>query len=415
MDKNQKMTDLDEAIQRILAEIKVMKDTEVVSLSQACGRVLAQDVVSHLSVPAFDNSAMDGYAVHCADFCKNDVALHEDGGRKYVVSQRIPAGHQGVLLERGTVARIFTGAPIPQGADVVIQQEHVQVLDDGHIVFTHWHEQGDNIRRAGEDIQKGDVVISQGKRLGVADIGLAASIGQAQFIVYRRPKVALFVTGDELTEPGQALKPGGIYNSNQYVLCELLRECGCEVVEQGVIRDTLEAVSERLAQAAKSCDLILSSGGVSVGEEDHVKNAVQKLGELKLWKLAFKPGKPLAFGRINGVDGAWFLGLPGNPVASFVTFLTVVRPFLQKLSGQVVSFPQAVHVPANFVIKTKGRREFLRARLNEIGQADLYPNQSSGVLTSMAWGKGFVDVPAHMQVEKGDLVRYIPFTYFLEN
>ena len=414
MNKDQKMTELDDAIELILESIGPVTETEVVSLDEVCGRVLAQEVRSGLNVPAFDNSAMDGYALNSADFLKSDVPADGLKGKSFTVSQRIPAGSQGSPLEKGTVARIFTGAPVPQGADLVIQQEHAQVQEDGRVIFTHWHAGGDNIRLAGEDIQKKAVVIPAGKRLGVADIGLAASIGMAQFSVYRRPKVALFVTGDELTEPGQDLKPGGIYNSNQYVLRELLKKQGCEVSDLGIIRDSLPSVEEHLKEAAKSHNLILTSGGVSVGEEDHVKHAVQNLGELKLWKLAFKPGKPLAFGRVGGDGSAWFLGLPGNPVASFVTFLMVVRPFLQKISGQNVSPVKAMQLPANFSGKTKGRREFWRARINEESGVDIYPNQGSGVLTSMAWGQGFVDVPARTEVKQGDLIRYIPFSHFLD-
>ena len=351
---------------------------------------------------------MDGYALRSADLSQDEV-----GSKKFLVSQRIPAGSQGTLLQAGTVARIFTGAPVPEGADLVIQQEHAQVQEDGSIVFTHAHGRGDNIRLAGEDIAVGSIVISAGKRLSVADLGLAASIGMATFTVYRRPKVALFVTGDELTEPGEPLKPGGIYNSNQYVLRELLRERGCEISDYGIIRDSMSAVEARLQEAAQAHDLILTSGGVSVGEEDHVKGAVEKLGELKLWKLAFKPGKPLAFGRVGAEKGAWFLGLPGNPVSSFVTFLMVVHPFLQKLSGQKVATPKTLQLKADFTAQSKGRREFWRARLNDVGAVELFPNQGSGVLTSMAWGEGFVDAPPHTEVKPGDMVSYIPFNHFL--
>lgn len=417
MDKNQKMTELDDAIQLILESIGSVKETEIITLDDAYGRVLAQAVVSDLNVPAFDNSAMDGYALNSADFGESDIQTEGAKGKAFVVSQRVPAGAQGQALERRTVARIFTGAPVPQDADLVIQQEHALPQEDGSVIFTHWHSRGDNIRLAGEDIQKGAEVIPAGKRMGVADIGLTASIGVAQLTVYRRPKVALFVTGDELTQPGEALKPGGIYNSNQYVLRELLRQQGCEISDLGIIRDSLASVEENLKKAAQTHDLILTSGGVSVGEEDHVKHAVQNLGELKLWKLAFKPGKPLAFGRVNGgkgTDGAWFLGLPGNPVASFVTFLMVVRPFLQKISGQEVSPVRTVRLQATFSGRTKARREFWRARINEEGWAEIYPNQSSGVLTSMAWGQGFVDVPAHTEIKQGDWVRYIPFSHFME-
>lgn len=418
MHHDQKMTELDDAIALILEKVMPLKEKEEVSLNNVQGRVLAQNICSTMDVPAFDNSAMDGYALCAADLTLADIQAEGRAGKAFIVSQRIPAGVQGNALQKGTVARIFTGAPIPAGADVVIQQEHVIVQDDGHVIFTHMHPKGDNIRLAGEDIQKDAVIITAGTRMSAVHIGLAASIGQATFQVWRRPKVALFVTGDELTEPGQPLKAGGIYNSNRYVLRALLEQAGCEVSDQGIIRDSLQEVQDHLLQAAQTHDLIMTSGGVSVGEEDHVKNAVANLGKLQLWKLAFKPGKPLAFGTINrnsNVSGgyAWFLGLPGNPVASAVTFMVVVRAFLQKLSGQVAQIPQSVQLPANFNASSKGRREFWRVRVNDEGNLDLFPNQGSGVLTSMVWADGFVDVPAKTQVKVGDKVNYLPFSSFI--
>lgn len=418
MHHDQKMTELDDAIALILKKVMPLEEREEVSLEDVLGRVLAQDVCSTMAVPAFDNSAMDGYALCAADLASTDIQTNDCTGKAFTVSQRIPAGAQGKILQRGTVARIFTGAPIPSGADVVIQQEHAIVQEDGRVIFTHMHTQGENIRLAGEDIQKSAVVITAGTRMSAVHIGLAASIGQARFQVLRRPKVALFVTGDELTEPGQPLKEGGIYNSNRYVLRAFLEQAGCEVSDQGIIRDSLQEVQTHLQKAAQTHDLIITSGGVSVGEEDHVKNAVEHLGTLQLWKLAFKPGKPLAFGMINKGDNvscghAWFLGLPGNPVASVVTFMVVVRAFLQKLSGQIVHLPRPVQLPANFTASSKGRREFWRARINDQGSIDLFPNQGSGVLTSMAWADGFVDVPAKTQVHIGDKVNYLPFSYFI--
>lgn len=406
MDLNSKMTELDDAIASMLACIEPLTQTEVVKLQQAHGRVLAQDVCSALSVPSFDNSAMDGYALRHIDLARADI----ESGKQFVVSQRIPAGSQGTQLQTGTVARIFTGAPVPAGADVVIQQEHAVVSEDGMVSFNKWHPLGDNLRKAGEDIQAGDVVLPVGRRLGTAEIGVAASVGQAELVVFKRPKVALFVTGDELTEPGQALRSGGIYNSNRYVLGDLLRQMQCDTSDLGVVEDNLQAVQDKLAQAALEHDLILTSGGVSVGEEDHVKNAVSHLGELTLWKLAMKPGKPLAFGRIkrsNGKGYAWFIGLPGNPVATFVTFLMVAKPFLQKLGGQSVTSVPCLPLKAGFSAQTKNRREFWRARVNAQGSVELYPNQSSGVLTSMVWAQGFIDVPANTQVNAGDTVKYI--------
>lgn len=418
MHHDQKMTELDDAIALILEKVLPLTEKEEVALSDVQGRVLAQDIYSTIDVPAFNNSAMDGYALCAEDLISADIQAEGNSGKSFIVSQRIPAGVQGNVLQKGTVARIFTGAPIPEGADIVIQQEHAIVQNDGHVIFTHMHSKGDNIRLAGEDIQKDAVIIPSGTRMSAIHMGLAASIGQAKFQVWRRPKVALFVTGDELTEPGQPLKAGGIYNSNRYVLRTLLEQAGCEVSDQGIIRDSLQEVQNHLQQAAQTHDLIMTSGGVSVGEEDHVKNAVASLGSLQLWKLAFKPGKPLAFGMINrgskvSGDYAWFLGLPGNPVASAVTFMVVVRAFLQKLSGQFAQIPKSVQLPANFNASSKGRREFWRVRVNDEGSLDLFPNQGSGVLTSMAWADGFVDVPAKTQVKIGDKVNYLPFSSFL--
>lgn len=408
MDVGKEMTQLDEAIALILSQVEPLKQTELVSLKQANGRVLAQEVRSRIDVPAFDNSAMDGYGLRHADLSESDVQIHKG----FAVSQRIPAGHKGGPLQPGTVVRIFTGAPVPPGVDVVIQQEHAIVKEDGTVAFTKRHKLGANIRKAGEDIEAGSVVIPAGRCLRCAEIGVAASVGLAELEVFRKPKVALFVTGDELAEPGEVLKPGGIYNSNAYVMYDLLQQSRCDVSDGGIIRDSLTSVQAHLKAAAQTHDLILTSGGVSVGEEDHVKHAVMNLGSLKLWKLAFKPGKPLAFGQINRDDGshAWFLGLPGNPVATFVTFLMVVRPFLQKLAGQTLAPVQSMQLKANFESRSKDRREFWRARINDEGSVDLYPNQGSGVLTSMAWAHGFVDVAAQTHVKPGDVVRYIPLT-----
>lgn len=405
----QPLTELDDAIAQILAQARTVTATETVALGEATSRVLAADVVSPLNVPAFDNSAMDGYALRSADVCEADV-----GVKRFIVSQRVPAGAMGRALEFGTLARIFTGAPVPAGADAVVMQENTAIQADGSVVLNVRPEAGDNIRRVGEDIRLGAVVVPACKRLGPADVGVAASVGQAELKVFRRPKVALFVTGDELVEPGGTLSPGNIYDSNRYVLGDLLRRMGCEVHDMGVLRDELSIVKKALEEASGQYDLVLTSGGVSVGEEDHVKQAVTELGELTLWRLAIKPGKPLAFGRIGKNGGqTFFIGLPGNPVSSFVTFLLVGRPFVQKLSGEKSQLPRTLTLTAAFSAKTKGRREFLRARVCDDGRVEVYPTQSSGVLTSMAWAQGLVDLPAHTHVQPGDMVRYIPLTELL--
>ena len=379
--------------------------TEMCSTLQADGRVLAQQVVSELEVPPHDNSSMDGYALRCAD-----VAL----GRALPVSQRIPAGSQGAPLQAGTVARIFTGAPIPQGADAVLMQEDcqevlgadaqapaIQVMSQPHT--------GQWIRRRGEDVTLGATVLQSGSRLGPAALGMAASVGLAQLQVACKPRVALFSTGDELVMPGtvapQDMVPGSIYNSNRFFLAALLRRMGCDVTDLGIVPDRLDATVQALRDAAQAHDVVLTSGGVSVGEEDYIKPAVQQLGQLDLWQIAIKPGKPFAHGR---VEAAHFIGLPGNPVSSFVTFLLLVRPFLLRMQGvQDVALPSQP-IRADFDWPRADRRqEFLRVRRNAQGGLDLFPNQSSGVLTSVVWGDGLVDNPPGRTIARGDNVQFI--------
>lgn len=406
------MTTLDEALAAVLAQAEPL-GVEQVDLFSADGRVLRADCISALQVPPQDNSAMDGYAVRAADISAAGVALP--------VSQRIPAGHVGTQLQPGTVARIFTGAPVPPGADAVLMQEDTQVLEDGRVQFHAIPKLGQNIRRAGEDIALHSTVLAQGMRLTPAAVGLAASIGMAELPVGRKPRVALFSTGDELVLPGtvapQDMRPGSIYNSNRYFLRALLQRLGCEVVDGGILPDNLEQTAQAIHEVAQACDLVLSSAGVSVGEEDHVKPAVEQQGELNLWKIAIKPGKPFAYGKLfrNGKDAsegvAHFMGLPGNPVSSFITFLLLVRPFVLRLQGMQDVAPKAVEVVAQFDwLKNEKRREFLRARHTVNGGLELFGNQGSGVLTSTVWGDGLIDNPPLTQIRKGDTVRFIPFT-----
>jgi molybdopterin molybdotransferase len=398
---------LDEALAELLQCATLLDGIESVSTFEADGRVLAQDLVSALQVPPQDNSSMDGYAVRCADVSSAPVALP--------VSQRIAAGSNGVPLAPLSVARIFTGAPIPPGADAVVMQEDCEVLTDGSVNITSVPELGQWIRRAGEDVTRGAVVLSKGERLTPAALGLAASIGMATLPVVRRPRVALFSTGDELVMPGavapEQMKPGAIYNSNRFFLRALLLRLGCEVSDLGIVPDRLDATVAALGQAAQNHDLILTSGGVSVGEEDHIRPAVQSLGSLDLWQIAVKPGKPFAYGR---VQNAHFIGLPGNPVASFVTFLLLVRPFLLKLQGVAQVAINPIAAEAHFTrARADKRQEFLRARRNAAGGVDLFANQSSGVLTSAVWGDGLVDIPAGQTIAHGDVVRFIPFSELL--
>jgi molybdopterin molybdotransferase len=407
---------LDDALQALLAHIQPLSSVETVATFDADGRVLAQDVVSSLQVPAFDNSSMDGYAVRSADV--------QQPGAELTVTQRIAAGHFGEALLPGQTARIFTGAPVPPGADAIVMQEQtepVQGQDATRVRFLTTAEAGQWIRRSGEDVQTGDSVLKRGQKLGPAELGLAASLGLAHLHVVARPKVALFSTGDELVMPGDVppadMRPGAIYNSNRFFLRALLHRLGCEVSDLGIVPDQREATVAALKTAADHHDLIVTSGGVSVGEEDHVKPAVQALGELALWQIAMKPGKPFAYGHVRrdtAPGQAHFVGLPGNPVSSFMTFLLLVKPLILALQGAAPQPPLLCRLPAHFDLpKADKRREFLRVRRNAQGGLDLFPNQSSGVLTSVVWGDGVVDNPAGQTIARGDLLSFWPFSEWL--
>ena len=398
---------LDDALAELLGHAQLLDGTETVSTFDADARVLAQDLVSALQVPPQDNSSMDGYAVRSSEIADEGVNLP--------VSQRIPAGTAPQPLTPGTAARIFTGAPIPPGADAVVMQEETEPAGEQVVRILRVPVPGQWIRRSGEDVTRGAVVLAKGERLTAAALGLAASIGMDHLTVARRPRVALFSTGDELVMPGEVapdqMKPGAIYNSNRFFLSALLRRLECEVSDYGIVPDKRDATLRALAHASKDNDLILTSGGVSVGEEDHIKPAVEQLGSLDLWQIAIKPGKPFAYGKVGA---AHFMGLPGNPVSSFVTFLLLVRPFLLKLQGATQLAPARMQLPAHFDWpRADKRREFLRVRLNAQGGLDLFPNQSSGVLTSDVWGDGLVDNPSGQTIEKGRLVTFIPLAELL--
>lgn len=405
---------LDAALAELLAQAVPIPDMEEVDTFEADGRVLARDLVSELQVPPRDNSSMDGYALRSVDVTVVGATLR--------VGQRIPAGAAADQpLAEGEAARIFTGAHLPPGADAVVMQEDCQSMEDGRVRINTLPSQGQNVRRAGEDVRLGTTVLPQGTRLNPAALGLAASIGLARLPVVRRLRVALFSTGDELVMPGtvapEQLPPGAIYNSNRFFLRALLQRMGCVVTDCGIVPDQREATINALRQAAEGHDLILSSGGVSVGEEDHVKPAVLALGSLDLWQIAMKPGKPFAYGKVRAGQGlAHFIGLPGNPVSSYVTFLLLVRPFLLSLLGVPARALAPVHatLPAHFEW-TQGdkRREFLRVRRNAEGGLELYPQQSSGVLTSVAWGDGLVDNPPERRIARGEPVQFIAFSEFM--
>ncbi|MCP4595620.1 gephyrin-like molybdotransferase Glp [Neptuniibacter sp.] len=391
----------DEALQRLLKGSDTVVDTEVVALADAAGRVLAEMPKASVSVPPADNSSMDGYALHTSDLLSSETAL--------VVSQRIPAGSAPKPLQSGTCARIFTGAEIPEGANAVVMQENVR-LEEDKAVFGAAVRAGENIRRMGQDIQAGAEILTVGTRLQPADLGMLASVGLSEIKVFKRLKVAILSTGDELVEPGLPLESGQIYNSNRYILTGLLHALGMEVVDLGCVKDTRESTLEALKAAADSADAIISTGGVSVGEEDHVKGAVEELGSLDMWKIRIKPGKPVAYGKVIDTP---FIGLPGNPTSTLITFCLLGRPCLMGLQGMNYEAPLQVPVKAGFERKRAiQRQEYLRVRL-ENGVVTPFSNQSSGVLTSASWANGLAVIPPETTIAKGDPVSFIPLSELL--
>lgn len=397
------LTSYEDALELLLCHAKPVDEVESVILNDALGRVLAEPLVSRINVPGWDNSAMDGYALRAQDL--------PAPGDRLPVSQRIPAGVSPQPLQAGTAARIFTGAPVPEGADTVVMQELCEA-DNGYVTINAELTLGSNIRRSGEDIRKGATIIEKGVRLAPQHLGLAASVGVPNLTVARRLKVAVFASGDELLMPGETLVPGKIYNSNLFSATGLLQALGCEIIDLGVVEDSLQATKEALARAAGQADLVLASGGVSVGEEDHVKPAVEALGELNMWKLAIRPGKPLAFGHIGGTP---FIGTPGNPVALFVTFILFARPFILKCMGLTDHLPRSITAEAGFEwSRPDKRREFHRARLERSPEGDtrvrVHPSRSSGVLSSVTWAEGLVVIPEKRVIQPGDRVEFLPFS-----
>lgn len=395
------LTRFEDALENLLSYAKSVHKSRKVPLNQALGRVLAEDQRSVVNVPPNDNSAMDGYAVNVADLTGTEHC-------QLPVNQRIPAGADPDSLTPGNAARIFTGAKIPQGANAVIKQEDCEALD-GAVRLPVNVKEGQNIRLLGQDILIDDTIMSAGTRLQPHHLGVLASVGIAEVAIYQPLKIAVLSTGDELVEPGMSLAPGQIYNSNRYTLTGLVQGLGMELVDLGIVADTLEATEEALLKAAQEADVIVSSGGVSVGEEDHVKAAVEKLGSLNLWRMAIKPGKPFAYGDVQGKP---FLGLPGNPAAVLVSFNILARPYLLKMQGANEIFPISYRAPIKLKRKSQIRKEFMRARMvHEQGQVRIepYSNQSSGVLSSAVWANGYAVIPAHTELCEGDEVEFVSF------
>lgn len=392
---------IDEALSLIMAAAHATDEIETLPLLDSLYRISANDLQATIDVPPYDNSAMDGYAVRHSDLAVSKGVL--------AVSQCIAAGHIGASLQAGTAARIFTGAPIPPSADAVVMQEDTELLGESLRIIAEVS-QGQHIRPRGQDIMSGSIVVPKGKRLLPQDIGLLASVGVAEVDVYKSLRVAVISTGDELVEPGQGLAAGQIYNSNRYTVSALLKALGFEVVDGGIVKDDLAATCQQIAALSSSVDVIVSTGGVSVGDEDHVKSAVESLGELALWKLNIKPGKPVAFGTVNRTP---FFGLPGNPASAFVTFCLLARPFLLRCQGQLDCEPTVMTVKAGFeMAKPAHRQQYLRARVIE-DKVTLFSNQSSGVLMSTSWANALVIIPPLTSVHCGDRLEVLMFSELL--
>ncbi len=403
---NQSMMSAGSALDYLLGAALAPNKTEIVSLDDALGRILSNDINSSINVPGFDNSAMDGYTIALGNKHLDKTNLC------FSVVDRIPAGTTGNELNEGCAARIFTGAPIPEGANTVIMQEECQLSEDGtQITIDRTINLNENIRPTGNDIVEGGIILQRGRQLQPQDISLAASVGVGELRVFSKIKVGVFFTGDELVEPGNPLTAGKIYNSNRYALVALLKQVGCEVINLGNIEDKFDSTCTALSELCGKCDLIMTTGGVSVGEEDHVKGAVESLGELNLWKIRMKPGKPLAFGKVGNTA---FIGLPGNPVSSFVTFAIFALPFIKKMQGNSKYQTNTIKVQANFDCKrAKPRREYARARLDySTGnvQANLFPKQGSDVMSSIVWADGIVEIPENTTFEAGKLLNYYPLS-----
>lgn len=400
------MIEFELARQQLMAQAKPLAPIQHVALVDALGGVLAEDVVSAIDVPPADNSAVDGYAFA--------LVSREQAQGEFSVSQRVAAGQVAGALVKGSAARIFTGAAVPQGADVVVMQEDVRV--GGERVFVSADvslSTGQNIRRRGQDVQAGDVIVSRGEKLTPWHLGLLASVGIDRVTVFRPLRIGVLSTGDELQEPGEAAQAGKIFNSNRYLMLALIRACGFEPMDGGTVADTAAETEAALSRMAEQVDVVVTSGGVSVGEEDHVRAAVEKLGAIALWKIAIKPGKPFAFGNLGA---ALFAGLPGNPSAVLVTFLVLLKPFLDRCQGRVSRDPVTRLLRCAFSVKPGRRQEYLRVQLSEDSHGAclvLHPNQSSGMLSSACWADGLAVLAPSTGINVGDLLPFLSFEELL--
>ncbi len=395
------MKNFDEALKYLLSQVKITLKTENLPITNALGKTLATDIIATINVPPHDNSMMDGYALHLNSLENNNI---------FNVSQKIVAGKTSNALQPNTIARIFTGAPIPQGANIVIMQEETEIIANEVKILATNITKGQNIRLSGEDITINDVILKKGHKLKPQDLGLITSIGIDDVQVYKPLTIATFTTGSELLEPGKPPQPGKIYNANRYILAGAIPQLGFKLIDLGVVKDTLNATIKAMQQAAKMADIVITTGGVSVGEEDHIKPAIEQLGELNMWKVQMKPGKPIAYGNIQGTP---FIGLPGNPVSAFATFNLFAKPYLLKMQGQTNYTSSPIWLTASFTTtKINFRRDFARAKLINNAQetsVEIYKNQGSGVLSSTVWADGFVVIPENTIINKGDKVAFYPF------
>ena len=400
------LMETERALETLRARLDVIVEPETVPLRDAAGRILAEDVISDQAVPPHNNAAVDGFAV-----CFDD--LQSDRETRLPVAGRVTAGHPlAQAAKRGEAYRIFTGAPMPAGTDTVLMQEDCRTEND-HVLIPAGIKQGANRRFAGEDIEEGTTILARGRRLKPQDMGLTASIGRDSLPVYRRLRIALFSTGDEVHDIGSDLPAGGIFDANRYSIAALLERLGCEVDDLGILADDYQTIHDALADAAEDHDVIMTSAGVSTGEEDHVRGAVESLGSIHFWRLAIRPGRPIALGQIGSVP---FIGLPGNPVAVMVTFMRFARPALLLLGGGTEIDPAFFRVPVEFSYKKKpNRREWLRTMLvpgpDGVLCARKFPRDGAGILSSMVAADGLVELPEELtQLEPGTMVNFLPFS-----